>query len=127
MSLESLLYNTRFRTSNINRKVMVLTALAGVMHARVLLLATRLHPHHAVVSVGDTVRATHRCEHGGTLGGALAFGMALRVLKTVGPVRTIRLLAWLCNRTVAAISVSTKTGRRRWEQHQYVCYYQQVA
>jgi len=103
------MYNTRYRTSNINRKVPVLTALPGVMHSRVLLLATRLHPHHAVVSVGDSVRATHRCEHGGTLGGALAFGMAVRGLDTVGPVGTVRLLAWLCKRTV---SVSRNTGRR---------------
>jgi hypothetical protein len=109
MSLESLLYNTRYRTNNINGKVPVLTALPGVMDARVLLLATRLHPHHAVVSVSDSVRAAHRCERGGTLGGALALGMAVRGLNTVGPVGTVRLLAWLCNGTER---VSTNTGRR---------------
>jgi hypothetical protein len=70
------------------------------MHARVLLFATRLHPHHAVVSVCDPVCTTHRCERGGTLGGALAFGMAVRGLNTVGPVGTVSFLAWLCNRTV---------------------------
>ena len=109
--LLTLLYNTRYRTSNINRKVQVLTALPGVLHARVLLLATRFHPHHAVVGVSDSVRATHRCEHGGTLGGAQAFGMAVRGLNAVGPVGTVRLLAWFCNRTVATISVSTNMGR----------------
>jgi len=107
MSPESLLYNTRYRISNINRKVPVLTALPGVMHARVLLLATRLHPHHAVVGVGDSVRATNWCEHGGTLGGALAFGMAVRGLNTVGPVGTERLLAWLCNRKVSVSANAT--------------------
>ena len=90
----------QYRTNNVNRKATVLTALPGVMHARALLLATRLHPHHAVVSVSDSVCATHRCEHGGTLAGALTFGMAVRGLNTVCPVRTVRLLARLCNRTV---------------------------
>jgi hypothetical protein len=99
------LYNNRYRTSNI-KKIPVLTAIPGVLHARVLLLATRLHPHHAVVSISDSVRATHRCGHGGTLGGAQAFGMAVMGLNTVGPVRTVRLLARLCNRTVAIISVN---------------------
>jgi hypothetical protein len=77
----------------------VLTAIARVLNSRVLLLTARLHPHHAVVSVGDTVCAAHRCEHIGTLGGTLALRASVEGLHTVGPISAVSLLTGLCNRT----------------------------
>ena len=70
-----------------------------MVHARVFLLTARLHAHHAVVSIRHTVGTTHWRHHGGTLGGALTFRMAVRGLHTVGPIGTESLLARFCNRT----------------------------
>jgi len=67
-----------------------------MLHACVLLLTTRLHPHHAAVRVRHTVGTTYRCEHGGALGGALALGTPVRRLHAVGSIGAVRLFTRLC-------------------------------
>jgi hypothetical protein len=93
-SWEPLFCNTRTQKTG-SREYTVLTALSGVLNACVLLLATRLHSHHTMVSVGHAVCTTHRREHGGTLGGTLALGSPVGGLYTVCPISTVSLLTRL--------------------------------